>query len=82
MGGLQLLLRLQGMLRVVEELVLQLFAGCVGLYGFDCFGDLARPGLLVEVAEFLRGRFAVAVQGFAKQIPDESPADRKFGGRR
>ena len=67
-----LLLRIEGVFGVLEELVLQLEAFVVGLDGLDCLGDLARPLLLIELAEFLVGgrRVACIVIGEPRVPPD------------
>src|SRR5271166_3823855 len=52
----QSLFRVQRMLGLLEELVLQLQGLLICLDGFDRLGDLARPGLLVELAELFGGR--------------------------
>ena len=47
-----LLVGIKWMLRVLEELILQLEALIVGLDRLDGFGDLARPLFLFELAQF------------------------------
>ena len=48
------------MLGVIEELSLELEAFGVGFDGFEGFGDLAGPGVLVEFAELFGGGFTLA----------------------
>ena len=72
MGLWALLFGVEGVLGVVEKLVLKLEAFGVGFDGFEGGGDLAGPLFLIEFAEFFGGGFALAgvVIGEAGVPPD------------